>query len=112
MNPLPQVPSGPGGIVLHDSSPPPGGVEVDFSHTVNMLTLLAKADIKLKSHAAKEHAQDSRFDSFFGAMIISCPKTFPSDIFLNNILCAFERRREYERGRRRGRKRKDGLFVL
>ncbi len=37
-----------------------GGVEVDFSHTVNMLTLLTKADIKLKTHAVKEHGQDSR----------------------------------------------------
>ena len=37
-----------------------GGVEVDFSHTVNMLTLLAKADIKLKASATKEHGHDSR----------------------------------------------------
>ena len=94
MNPLPQVPSGPGGIVLHDSSPPPGGVEVDFSHTVNMLTLLAKADIKLKSHAAKEHAQDSRFDSFFVR------------------LSKGENMKEVEEEGERGRKRKDGLFVL
>ena len=56
-----QVPSGPGGIILHDASPPPGGVEVDFSHTVNMLTLLTKADIKLKTHAPKDHGQDSRY---------------------------------------------------
>jgi hypothetical protein len=54
------MPTGPGGIVLHDASPPPGGVEVDFSHTVNMLTLLAKADIKLKTHTVKEHGQESR----------------------------------------------------
>lgn len=56
-----KVPCGPGGIVLRDDSPPPGGVDIDFTHTVNMLTMLAKADIKLKAQATKEHGHDSRY---------------------------------------------------
>ena len=51
------MPRGPGGLVV-TSSPPPIGVDPDFAHTVNMLTLLSKADIKLKTAAIKE--SDSR----------------------------------------------------
>ena len=52
------VPKGPGGIILHDSpksnspiakSKPP---IADFSHTANMLTLLSKAETKMKTQAA------------------------------------------------------------
>ena len=55
------VPRGPGGIVV-SSSPPPPGVDPDFANTVNMLTLLSKADIKLKTAAIKE-TTDSRYSS-------------------------------------------------
>jgi len=48
------VPKGPGGLILHDSPPPRSPVKLrapitDWAHTANMLTLLAKADMRLKS---------------------------------------------------------------
>ena len=50
------MPRGPGGLVLSQSPP---AHEVDFSNTVNMLTMVSKADVKLKTAAMKE-TQDSR----------------------------------------------------
>ena len=52
------MPRGPGGLIV-TSSPPPIGKDPDFSSTSNMLTILSKADIKLKSATFKEE-QDSR----------------------------------------------------
>lgn len=52
------MPKGPGGLVV-SSSPPPAGVDPDFSNTVNMLAMVSKADIKLKTAAIKE-TNDSR----------------------------------------------------
>ena len=51
------VPKGPGGIILHDSpkSTSPAKLKApiaDFAHTTNMLTMLSKAEIKMKSQAA------------------------------------------------------------
>ena len=52
------VPKGPGGIILHDSPKTNSPVAkqkppiADFSHTANMLTLLSKAETKMKSQAA------------------------------------------------------------
>lgn len=53
------MPRGPGGIIISSSPPPPGGTDPDFAHTVNMLTLLSKADMKLKSSVMKDD-KDSR----------------------------------------------------
>ena len=50
------MPRGPGGLVV-SSSPPLQ--EVDFSNTVNMLQMVSKAEIKMKTAALKEN-QDSR----------------------------------------------------
>ena len=52
------VPKGPGGIILHDSpksTSPQAKLKApiaDFAHTTNMLTMLSKAEIKMKSQAA------------------------------------------------------------
>ena len=51
------VPKGPGGIILHDSpkSSPPAKLKApiaDFTHTANMLTMISKAETKMKSQAA------------------------------------------------------------
>ena len=50
------MPRGPGGLVLSQSPP---AHEVDFSNTVNMLQMVSKADVKLKTAAMKE-SHDSR----------------------------------------------------
>ena len=50
------MPRGPGGLVV-SSSPPLQ--DVDFSNTVNMLQMVSKAEIKMKTAAMKEN-QDSR----------------------------------------------------
>lgn len=50
------MPRGPGGLVLSQSPP---AHEVDFSNTVNMLQMVSKADVKLKTAAMKE-GHDSR----------------------------------------------------
>jgi hypothetical protein len=56
------MPRGPGGIVVSSTPPPVGGTDPDFANTANMLLLLSKADIKLKSAALKLESQpgDSR----------------------------------------------------
>ena len=51
------VPKGPGGLILHDSpkSKPPAKIKTpiaDFTHTVNMLSLISKAETKMKTQAA------------------------------------------------------------
>ena len=52
------VPKGPGGIILHDSPKANSPVAkqkppiADFSHTANMLTMLSKAETKMKAQAA------------------------------------------------------------
>ena len=51
------VPKGPGGIILHDSpkahSPAKAKTPIaDFTHTANMLSLISKAETKMKTQAA------------------------------------------------------------
>lgn len=53
------TPKGPGGLVVTSSPPPVGTADPDFANTGTMLSVLSKADIKLKSAAAAAQA-DSR----------------------------------------------------